>query len=464
MNFKRKERGKTLKYVLVGFLGVAVVAALVWILADRLEGEAPVLSLDLESRYLPGSAEIPLVVSDEKSGLRRVYASILQGDREVTLVNQTVDPADGEEIADPGHLELNLRIDAVEKGLKDGEALLRIAAWDRSWRQRFAGNLAYKEVEIVIDSTPPRISVLTRQHNLQQGGAGLVVYRLSEPCKKHGVRVGDNFFPGYSGYFDNDDIHLAFFALEHDQNRDTDIRAEAYDRAGNRGQSGFPHYIQNRSFPSDNLNLSDHFMRQVLPEFYSVPGFPSDGSRLEQFLFVNQDLRRENDGKILSLAGHSDDAIHWAGDFMALPRAQRMAGFGDHRTYIYEGKTVDHQVHLGVDLASLRHAPVPAANSGRVMRVDWVGIYGNTVVIDHGAGVLSLYSHLSSSDVSEGEFVARGDIIGQTGTTGLAVGDHLHFSMIVGGVFVNPYEWWDARWIENNIAAKLERAAGQVGR
>ena len=464
MNFKRKERGKNLKYVLVGFLGVAVVAALVWVLVERLEGDAPVLSLELESRYLPGSAKIPLAVSDEKSGIRRVYASLLQEGREVTLVNKTIDPEGPEETADPHHLELTMHIDAREKGLKDGEALLRIAAWDQSWRQRFAGNLAYKEVEIVIDSTPPRISVLSRQHNLQQGGSGLVVYRLSEPCKKHGVRVGDNFFPGYSGYFDDDDVYHAFFALKHDQNRDTDIRLEAYDRAGNRGQSGFQHYIQDRSFPSDDMNLSDDFMRRVLPEFYSVQGFPAEGSRLEQFLFVNQDLRRENDGKILSLAGQSDDAVHWEGDFMALPRAQRMAGFADHRTYIYEGNTVDRQVHMGVDLASLRHAPVPAANSGRVMLVDWIGIYGDTVVIDHGSGVLSLYSHLSSVDVSEGEFVARGDTIGQTGTTGLAVGDHLHFSMIVGGVFVNPYEWWDARWIENNIVAKLESAAGQVGR
>ena len=464
MNFKRKERGKNLKYVLIGFLGIAAAAALVWILVDRLEGDAPVFSLELESRYLSGSAEIPLTVSDEKSGLRRVYASILQEDREVTLVNKTVDRKAGEEIADPHHLELSLRIDAREMGLKDGDAQLRIAAWDQSWRQRFAGNLAYEEIDIVIDSTPPRVSVLTRQHNLSQGGTGLVVYRLSEPCKKHGVRVGDNFFQGHSGYFDDDDVHLAFFALAHDQNKDTDILLEAYDRAGNRGQNGFLHYIQNRSFPSDDLNLSDDFMRRVLPEFYSVPGFPSDGSRLEQFLFVNQDLRRQNDERVLSLAGQSDDAIHWEGDFMALPRAQRMAGFADHRTYIYEGQSVDEQVHLGVDLASMRHAPVPAANNGRVMLVDWIGIYGDTVVIDHGSGVLSLYSHLSSIDVSEGDFVARGDIIGNTGTTGLAVGDHLHFSIIVGGVFVNPYEWWDARWIENNITAKLESLAGQVGR
>ncbi len=464
MNFKRKERGKNLKYVLIGFLGIAAAAALIWILFDKLEGDAPVLSLALESRYLQGSAEIPLTVSDEKSGLRRVYASILQEGREVTLVNKTVDREGAEEIADPRRLELNLRIDAREMGLKDGDAQLLIAAWDQSWRQRFAGNLAYKEVEIVIDSTPPRVSVLTRQHNLSQGGSGLVVYRLSEPCKKHGVRVGDNFFPGHSGYFDDDDVHLAFFALRHDQVKDTDILLEAHDRAGNRGQSGFSYYIQNRSFPSDNLNLSDNFMRRVLPEFYSEPGFPFDDSRLAQFLFVNQDLRRKNDKRVLSLAGQSDDAIHWEGDFMALPRAQRMAVFADHRTYIYEGKTVDQQVHMGVDLASMRHAPVPAANNGRVVLADWVGIYGDTVVIDHGSGVFSLYSHLSSIDVSEGDFVARGDIIGKTGTTGLAVGDHLHFSMIVGDVFVNPYEWWDARWVENNIAAKLESVAEQVGR
>ena len=154
--------------------------------------------------------------------------------------------------------------------------------------------------------------------------------------------------------------------------------------------------------------------------------------------------------------------MYWDGGFIALPRAQRRAGFADHRTYMHNGNKIDEEVHLGVDLASLMHAPVPAANNGRTVFADWEGIYGNTVVIDHGFGLLSLYSHLSQISTRVGDLVSKGDIIGNTGMTGLAGGDHLHFSMIVGNVFVNPYEWWDAAWIRNNITSKLETVSELV--
>ena len=132
------------------------------------------------------------------------------------------------------------------------------------------------------------------------------------------------------------------------------------------------------------------------------------------------------------------------------------AGFADHRVYEYEGKVIDRQVHLGIDLASVQHAPVPAANSGVVQFSGDLGIYGKTVLIDHGFGLFSMYAHLNASDVTKGQQVARGDTIGRTGSTGLAGGDHLHFSILVHNTFVNPIEWWDAAWIHNNITVKID--------
>jgi murein DD-endopeptidase MepM/ murein hydrolase activator NlpD len=82
--------------------------------------------------------------------------------------------------------------------------------------------------------------------------------------------------------------------------------------------------------------------------------------------------------------------------------------------------------------------------------------YGNSVVLDHGCGLFSMYAHLSLIDVEAGVVVDKGDILGRTGSTGMAGGDHLHFAMIVQGVFVNPVEWWDPHWIQDNIALKLE--------
>jgi len=461
MNFKRRERKSKLKFMLFGIIGIAVIASVSWLVVTKFEGDAPVITVTLDNEFIPAETQIPVNVHDEKSGIRRVFASVIQDGREVTLVDRDY----GQRGDDDGayhKVDVTLDIDVREKGLKEGEALLRVAAWDRSWRQRLSGNSAYAEQQIVIDSTPPRISALTRQHNISQGGSGLVIYRLSEPCEKHGVRVGDNFFQGYSGYFEDEHVYLAFFALRHDQGSDTDISLYARDRAGNQGQSGLHHYIQNRAFDSESLNISDNFLRQVLPEFQSEPGMPVDGDRIEQFLFINNELRMRNDAKLLSLHEDSDSIMHWEGGFTALPRAQRRAGFADYRTYVKNGEVIDRGVHMGVDLASLRHAPIPAANHGKVVFADWAGIYGDTVVIDHGFGLMSLYSHLSRIDVGVGDFVSKGDALGNTGTTGLAGGDHLHFSVILGNVFVNPYEWWDVQWIRNNITGKLDDISEKV--
>jgi murein DD-endopeptidase MepM/ murein hydrolase activator NlpD len=132
-----------------------------------------------------------------------------------------------------------------------------------------------------------------------------------------------------------------------------------------------------------------------------------------------------------------------------------MSSFADQRTYVYEGREVDHQVHLGYDLASVARSPVPAANRGIVRMAGYFGIYGNAVVVDHGHGLMTLYAHLSSLDVSEGAEVQRGQVLGRTGATGLAGGDHLHFTTLVGGLPVDPTEWWDPAWIRDRVARKL---------
>ena len=86
---------------------------------------------------------------------------------------------------------------------------------------------------------------------------------------------------------------------------------------------------------------------------------------------------------------------------------------------------------------------------------DRLGIYGLAVVIDHGQGLESVYGHLSKIEVTLDQQVKKGQPIGLTGETGLAGGDHLHFAVIVQGIFVNPVEWWDPHWIADNVIKKL---------
>ena len=160
------------------------------------------------------------------------------------------------------------------------------------------------------------------------------------------------------------------------------------------------------------------------------------------------------------LGSHGEKLRIWSGAFLQMPNTQNMSPYAVRRTYVYRGKVVDRQVHLGLDLASTAGAPVPAANGGVVTMVGDLGIYGQTVVVDHGQGLFSLYSHLSGITVAEGERVARGQAVGTSGQSGMAGGDHLHFSILVGGEFVNPVEWLDDHWIADNVANKLALFSG----
>jgi len=117
-------------------------------------------------------------------------------------------------------------------------------------------------------------------------------------------------------------------------------------------------------------------------------------------------------------------------------------------------------VHLGFDLAKTANAPVTAANNGKVLHAAELGIYGNTVIVDHGMGVQSLYGHLSSIAVKVGDMVEKGQELGRSGMTGLAGGDHLHFTMLVAGQQVTPVDWWSTQWMQDRVLRKITAAGG----
>jgi murein DD-endopeptidase MepM/ murein hydrolase activator NlpD len=145
----------------------------------------------------------------------------------------------------------------------------------------------------------------------------------------------------------------------------------------------------------------------------------------------------------------------WQGPFRQLANSAVEAGFADQRSYVYDGKQVDQQVHLGFDLAVTAATPVLAANRGRVLHAGWLGIYGNCVILDHGMGLQSLYGHLSSIEVKVGDTVEMNARLGRSGSTGLAGGDHLHFTMLLNGRAVTPVDWWSQKWVQDRIVRKL---------
>jgi murein DD-endopeptidase MepM/ murein hydrolase activator NlpD len=460
MAFKRKERAKSLKYSLLVIFLVLIAASGIWLLMVKFEGQAPEIKLNMTDSFIGSQSSVTGIATDEKSGIRSIRIAVSQDEKERILTEEQISGAESGPVR---HKSFKIDMNSRDLGLKDGKALLKISVRDQSWRGWFSGNIGYLEKEITIDTVAPHIEVISRQHNIRPGGSGLAIYRISEDCPKHGVVVGENFFPGHKGYFDDSQICLAFFALAHDQGQDTNMYVEAEDHAGNSRRGGFYYHIRGRRFDAETFTISERFMTRILPEFQNGESFPQQASLLDQFLYINRELRKKNNEIILSPKDKTDKSMHWSGAFSRLPNSARKAGFADHRTYVYNGEKIDEQTHMGIDLASVSQAPVPAANSGRVAFVGRVGIYGNLVTIDHGFGLFSVYAHLSRINVKEDQMVGKNDIIGHTGATGLAGGDHLHYGMFIHEVFVDPLEWWDPVWIQNNIISKLEHAADTAG-
>jgi murein DD-endopeptidase MepM/ murein hydrolase activator NlpD len=306
------------------------------------------------------------------------------------------------------------------------------------------------------------------------GGAEMVVYRVSPPDATSGVQAGNRYYPGYpaSGAAGppapgaqpvDPALRVAFFGLLHDQDIGTPIRLVATDSAGNTTAHPFAYQAMTSPFARRRLSVSDAFFKQVVPPILEATpslklAIDTPEERLEAFLRINGELRRANDAQIEELARTTSPEKLWRGAFARMGRATTEAVFADHRTYVYGRREVDQQVHLGADLASTRGAAIAAANTGRVVFAGFLGIYGNCVVIDHGMGVQSLYAHLSSVTVEAGDRINRGETIGRSGSTGMAGGDHLHFTILVAGRPVNPVEWWDPRWIADSVERKLVEA------
>jgi murein DD-endopeptidase MepM/ murein hydrolase activator NlpD len=318
---------------------------------------------------------------------------------------------------------------------------------------------------VTVRLEPPRLSILSSHHYVNVGGSELVVYRVQPEDVMSGVAVGDDEYPGYpaSGAaidgrpLSDPSVRLAFFGLEFDHDPKTPIRLFARDEAGNAATATFEYRVYPKPAHQSRIALDDGFLERVVPAILAgTDEVSASGSIIDQFLVVNGELRRKNAETIASFAAKTAPEMLWRGVvFHPFTNSAVESSFADRRTYIYQSREVDRQVHLGFDLASLANAPVLASNRGRVLLAENLGIYGNAVVIDHGMGVQSLYAHLSGIDVEPGQIVEKEQPIGRTGVTGLAGGDHLHFTMLVNGHMVNPIEWWDSHWIEDRILRKL---------
>jgi murein DD-endopeptidase MepM/ murein hydrolase activator NlpD len=447
----RKPRRKLpIAVVVIVVLSVALLAG-GYVLAPRFEREAPVITLTPDTD-VTGPTPIEIRVADRGSGLKSVVATLSAGGTEHPIAAEAfVGPAAEKKISV-----------AVAKlaGVKEGPAVLRVRARDASLWRWFGGNETALEKNITIDITPPALQLIAEDRYISFGGAGAIVYKPSADTATSGVRVGDHFFPGHRGQVKGQpDHYVALFA--HPYNAPENARAVlvATDKAGNTRQMELAYEVKNVKYRKSSLPISDRYIESKVAPLLNDAGAREGGVK-ETFLAVNKRLRKENDDRIAAITRVSTPAIQWRGAFVQLSNSRVEANFADERTYTYNGEAIDRSYHLGYDLSVTKRYPVEAANSGTVAFAGDLGIYGNTVMLDHGIGLFTLYSHLSSIDVKQGDAVEQRQVLGRTGETGLAAGDHLHYGVYLHGVAVLPVEWWDPKWIRDNIQPKLDGLSG----
>jgi murein DD-endopeptidase MepM/ murein hydrolase activator NlpD len=436
-----------LAILLIVIIGGAVVAFL------TLEGTAPVITPIVIPDRLGKRIHIEAEVMDEGRGLKEVRCFLSQGKKTIELEPKIFPALSWWHGSDAKRVRINWGAMLSEYGLTEGDAQLILTAYDYSWRNSLKGNSTTYKKDVRIDFTPPSVAIKSIFHNINTGGAGMVSYAANEPLARTGVWVNELFFPAYKVNQEKD--YAALIAVPFDAKPPIQIVVEAEDIAGNSIKLNVPNKIAYKSIKKDVIHLSDNFIASKALELSSHYS-ELKGNPLEMFLQINKTIRQKNDDEIRSITlQHTEPSFLFQRPFLRLPNAQARAGFADERHYIYQGKEIDVTNHMGVDLASLEHAPIPAANRGRVVFVGYLGIYGNSVIIDHGMGLFSLYSHLSEFKTVPNNMVEQGDVIGLTGMTGLAGGDHLHYGMLINGIYVNPIEWWDAKWLQERIFNNL---------
>jgi murein DD-endopeptidase MepM/ murein hydrolase activator NlpD len=450
--------------VLLVLVVLALAGGAAWVWSSRAEG--PRIDLRQPERFVGQATPLDLRVEAPGGQFARVEVTVEQGGRSfpVFTLAQPSTASVRQESAERLFIMRTVGKRDIPE-LQPGSAQIVVrAARPLLFGLREVETVVTRDVEVRLE--PPRVAVLSTLHYVNHGGAEFVVYRATPPDVESGVRVGEEMYPGFpasgAGIPGDESTRVAFFALLHDQDLNTPVALYARDAAGNETSAPLDHRAFARPFARSRIEIDDRFLQQVVPAIAATtPDLAlstSPDQLVGSFLRINGELRMRNNRTIAELARKTAPQMLWKDAFQPLTNAAVESRFADNRTYLYQGKEIDRQVHLGFDLAVTQRVPVLAAHNGIVLHAADLGIYGNTVILDHGLGVQSLYAHLSSIDVNEGDRVEKGRQLGRSGMTGLAAGDHLHFTMLLNGHAVNPVEWWDPKWMQDRVLRKIADA------
>lgn len=351
------------------------------------------------------------------------------------------------------------KINAKDLLLREGEATLTAVAFDNA----FFSNRGEATISLPVDFRKSRLEVITPMQNVNQGGVELVFFLVTgSPPEAVGVRVGEAEYHGFPAsaisrelsQFSN--LYFSLFAIPALWNGETP-HIFARNAVGAETRINFPYRVIRRKFPKAPINLSEAFLNSATEKLSKV-----DGTKAQQFKWINETYRHELAQKLRTIFSSSAPERKFGSQLQRPMAGSNRSAFFEQRQYFFNKELISESVHEGIDLAGTAMMPVSASAAGKVVFADDLGIYGNTVIVDHGIGVFTLYGHLSSLAVAQGDNVQMGGVIGRSGDTGLAGGDHLHYEVRLHNTSVNPIEWWDGRWMQDHIEAKIEFVKEQM--
>ncbi|MXW00680.1 MAG: M23 family metallopeptidase [Holophagales bacterium] len=451
-----RRRGR-LPWAALAAILVAVLVAAAAVLWIRI-GPEPVVTIRSD---LPGIGPRTVVTSAAEAGgrgLGSIRVELIQGGEPVLLEERIHRPPGPFSLGGGPVVEATLEVEVGRgstPGLVEGEATVRVTV-ERPGTLLRRPRPRVAELTLPVRFRPPELNSVRVTAAPTQSGSGVLRYLVGDSAVESGVEVGPYRFPGHPLPGGDPQERFALFGVPYDSADPSPFRLVARDELGNEANVRFLGEVEPSPLRSSTIRLSDGFMARVVPAIMShTPELEDRGSLLDNYLMLNGELRRMNAERMVEIAADSAPRQLWRGPFRQMRNTQVMDQFATRRQYLYEGRVVDTQDHLGFDLASRVQDDVPAANSGVVVLTEYFGIYGNTVIVDHGYGLQTLYSHLSRIDVEVGQEVEAGQRLGLSGQTGLAGGDHLHFAVLLGGLPVNPLEWFDARWIRDHVGTVL---------
>ena len=460
----QKMRG-LLKFLFSLLLIALIGGAGAWFWAGRMDG--PTIEIRQPGKFIGQTSSLEMMVQAPGGTFSRLDVAVEQDGKAHPVFALNSDAAASGSRRDAADRLLVMRPIGKRAipGLKSGPARIVVhAARPVLYGLRTRESTTTRDVEVRLE--PPRVTVLSTFHFINHGGSEFAVFRVTPEDVQSGVRVGDKEYPAFpasgAGITGDAALRVAFFALLHDQPTSAKIEVFARDMAGNQVVVPLDYRVFPKAYKKSRIGVDDRFLQRVVPAIASTSPdeqIPTD-DLVAGFLRINRVLRQKNNQYLRDLAKKTSPELLFMDAFQQLGNSAVQAQFADSRTYVYNGKEIDQQVHLGFDLAVTASVPIAAAQRGIVVHADDLGIYGNCVVLDHGLGVQSLYGLLSSIGVKVGDKVEKGQEIGRSGQTGLAGGDHLHFTTLVGGEQVTPVDWWSAQWLQDRVLRKIAAVRG----